>query len=939
MATQTIDTLVKENSARREKVLDSLLKEFHKRSIQNIGYKYDLNLEGFLAAMPKITGSNFEFLSQRCERFTSSDYYSSDFHLNSAVKNLDADERKIIKFIKYALSLPYGEELDAILDASQTVSSAEPLAAKLFTAIMFEVPSSARSEYSLLVKNYFRNPRTLPTDQSNEGNIDTTVDSSSNEDEEPSRNYTGITGENETQGETSDLFGALRRILYGGPKKASSNDGKNELVLQWMKEANRLYIENPTAGLDLITSYIETILTYNQTGMGFERFISDLKVFGKPIYRMGDVIRKFEKLGQKRLSSLVGKIVSQKDYQTLDELIELPIYPLNLAIIYSKLDSKISDDELLQALRAPGDISKLWKGSDLSEKIFEKLLQSVNPKGSLASLLGKLDEIKVATQNYNEFIEEQDSLGDESFSLDETNRGLELYVCFLGKNIEQFIEDYRATGREFQNLPQVFDNLSKLFDEGKLKPIINYIAKSRSRRMLITLTQKAAPVEQTRSFINGLKSKLNKEEIVKLLIDFYQTANFLDHVKEPDRLFKAIGEPGEFDSEAAHTRLAEIRKSACAKVVGDRDIPPNLYEFISNLTVGYNADIEGIGKKRVKEETERQNILKFIATTYLDEGPEKVYSAIMNLKGNSLNPMRNLLACAKRGIGLDSTTAKILEKYKQGVERTYKVTTQGEIERIKGSIDTELLEIYGRLKEIGIDENSISELKTKGIREQLEGIEKAISPEKIAGEKAPLRTDIKARLQVVKSQSGKIKDKSEEVRFYVCKDPLEALMMGTFFNSCLTMGDCNDFGAIIHTADSNKNVIYAKNSNGQVIGRNRTVLTDQGILLTRFYHSGNLSLDKAWVDYLTDYATEVGLPVMIPNDFIKEPLKEVLEQRCQERKAKEVNRKLILRPGYLTSQPGHFNSWYSDDLPMSKRFRHLTVKFDGYAILPAGKSK
>ena len=74
------------------------------------------------------------------------------------------------------------------------------------------------------------------------------------------------------------------------------------------------------------------------------------------------------------------------------------------------------------------------------------------------------------------------------------------------------------------------------------------------------------------------------------------------------------------------------------------------------------------------------------------------------------------------------------------------------------------------------------------------------------------------------------------------RDPLEALMMGQHFGTCLSAGAFNFFSAVTNAADINKRVVYGRDQHGVVVGRSLFALTDEGHIVT--FHP--YCHDKRW---------------------------------------------------------------------------------------------
>ena len=76
-------------------------------------------------------------------------------------------------------------------------------------------------------------------------------------------------------------------------------------------------------------------------------------------------------------------------------------------------------------------------------------------------------------------------------------------------------------------------------------------------------------------------------------------------------------------------------------------------------------------------------------------------------------------------------------------------------------------------------------------------------------------------------------------------DPLEIFQMGAYFRTCLSPDNFNFFSVFANTADVNKQVVYARDAQGNVVGRCLLALTDSGELLTFEPYCHDPALDFA----------------------------------------------------------------------------------------------
>lgn len=329
-----------------------------------------------------------------------------------------------------------------------------------------------------------------------------------------------------------------------------------------------------------------------------------------------------------------------------------------------------------------------------------------------------------------------------------------------------------------------------------------------------------------------------------------------------------------------------------------------------------------------------------IASTYLQTGAEATFNAIRELEPNK--KLRDQL----RRKGID------VEAYKTGVSRTYHVATdEDSLNRVRERINAEVDQVWDRLKLLytpkeednkQLDEETLAkqnqlkeqveELKQGSLREQLDKAEKFVGAYEFDDEAKPLKLEVKGHIQTARSLTGTLKEMDADATFYVSKDPLESLHMGQYFGSCLSLsknhGGCNGWASVVQTMDANKNVIYARTEDGKYVGRNRTALTDRGVLCTRFYQNGDMNLNNAWLSYFGDFADNVGQDVMIPTTFTPTSMSSILEKMVAEGKASKESRTVSIAPAY-------YSAFYGDGLTTRKtEDGSIQVDAEVYVIAP-----
>lgn len=99
---------------------------------------------------------------------------------------------------------------------------------------------------------------------------------------------------------------------------------------------------------------------------------------------------------------------------------------------------------------------------------------------------------------------------------------------------------------------------------------------------------------------------------------------------------------------------------------------------------------------------------------------------------------------------------------------------------------------------------------------------------------------------------------------YRCRtesDPLLALRMGSWFDTCLALDDFNRSSALTNVIEANRHVVYALDDENRVIGRKLIAVTDDGRLLGwRFYaHRPNPHLTAGVDEVIARFARRSGL--------------------------------------------------------------------------------
>ena len=102
---------------------------------------------------------------------------------------------------------------------------------------------------------------------------------------------------------------------------------------------------------------------------------------------------------------------------------------------------------------------------------------------------------------------------------------------------------------------------------------------------------------------------------------------------------------------------------------------------------------------------------------------------------------------------------------------------------------------------------------------------------------------------------------SAPITLSIAQDPLEILNMGAYFKTCLSPTSFNYFSVFANIADINKQVIYAKNAKGKVVGRVLVGITQTGGLMIYhlYFHNAQQGFNKFAPQNIKDWAAQIGL--------------------------------------------------------------------------------
>ncbi|WP_147263717.1 hypothetical protein [Roseimicrobium gellanilyticum] len=102
-----------------------------------------------------------------------------------------------------------------------------------------------------------------------------------------------------------------------------------------------------------------------------------------------------------------------------------------------------------------------------------------------------------------------------------------------------------------------------------------------------------------------------------------------------------------------------------------------------------------------------------------------------------------------------------------------------------------------------------------------------------------------------------------EVTISVEQDPQEILRMGDYGRSCLGAGACNQYSAITNALEANKQVVYARDSAGRVVGRQLIAISEEKRLVCFMVYPYDISdeLEMFFAAYDRDFAQALQIPL------------------------------------------------------------------------------
>ncbi|MEC9441188.1 MAG: hypothetical protein VYE40_08815, partial [Myxococcota bacterium] len=231
---------------------------------------------------------------------------------------------------------------------------------------------------------------------------------------------------------------------------------------------------------------------------------------------------------------------------------------------------------------------------------------------------------------------------------------------------------------------------------------------------------------------------------------------------------------------------------------------------------------------------------------------------------------------ALRGRDLDESDQNNARRARHQIQRALKILEAESLERTLDLYWSELLtarlgrvvrpeQLDNRIREISIlltNEEDIHDLFFQFLESVLEGRVLWDWPENRAWlERVSARNvDTKCWLE---GFSSTVDIAGRQLQVSIEKDPIEALKMGTYFQTCLSLDGCHGEAALVDTVDVNKQVVYVRDEHGALVGRKLIGVNENLCLLgyetyARSNHNASL-LQQAIDPLVRQFAKTCGL--------------------------------------------------------------------------------
>lgn len=103
----------------------------------------------------------------------------------------------------------------------------------------------------------------------------------------------------------------------------------------------------------------------------------------------------------------------------------------------------------------------------------------------------------------------------------------------------------------------------------------------------------------------------------------------------------------------------------------------------------------------------------------------------------------------------------------------------------------------------------------------------------------------------------------QTVRIGFETDPVDILLMGHYFDTCLSPDGFNFFSAVANAVDVNKRILFARDQHNRVVGRCLLVLGDSGMIMTYhpYCHENDFPMDRHVASIASKLAADMGTVV------------------------------------------------------------------------------
>ncbi|MFB6202955.1 MAG: hypothetical protein ABEK01_00525 [Candidatus Nanohaloarchaea archaeon] len=339
-----------------------------------------------------------------------------------------------------------------------------------------------------------------------------------------------------------------------------------------------------------------------------------------------------------------------------------------------------------------------------------------------------------------------------------------------------------------------------------------------------------------------------------------------DEVRELERLATGAGIDLEFDTESLLKKWEGERQHAGReREVRMDDLGKKFRDEIETKKREYTVEaVENLGKMRAREYHEEvtgewrddldwDEIMVLKAHKEYDKNQESAAHILEHGEDvyTELEENREWIEEAEEEfrITLEELTSFSTEKNMEDMDRRYERKKSKKLEEMEHKLE-ELDEIL----EEDHDPDSFEDFRR--LAEELE------TPSDSRARR--LHNDIfRNDLSEFRSLVAEQESKPEELHVRVA-DPVESVSMGNYFtDSCFAIGKFNGWAAVANAVDANKQVLYAEDEDGEVVGRVLTGITDSGELsYFTTYSNTNADLDDKLEEAVHEFGDRLGLEVV-----------------------------------------------------------------------------